>query len=83
MKVYPYYDAQPKYYERLTEGMSDKAKKSFANALAHHMMPMFRNEHGWWLSRQDLILERPSKGRSVFDLIDNEGKWLQGVEFKE
>lgn len=83
MKIYPYFDAKEKYYEELTEGMSDAAKRGFANALAHHMMPMLRNDHGWWLSRSDYLRERPAKGRSLFDLLDNDGKWNFAVEFKE
>lgn len=86
---YPYYDAQPAYYEKLTEGMTDKEKRGFANALAHHMIPITRNEHGWWLTRKDRMLEAGTKRRygegtyTLWDLIDREGNWLHNQEFKE
>jgi hypothetical protein len=81
MKIYPYFDAQAKYYEQLTEGMSEAAKKGFANACAHHMMPLMRTDDGWYMTRYDLIRDR--KDVPVTDLIDNEGKWHYRVPIKE
>lgn len=82
MKVYPYFDAKPAYYEKLTEGMSEKAKQGFANALAHHMMPVMRTSKGWWMTRFDHLRDRPAKGYPLFDLLDNEGKWNYRVAFE-
>lgn len=85
----PYYDAKPEYYEELTVGMSDKAKQSFANALAHHMIPIYRNSHGWWLTRYDYLMFSSKKqhwrkeGKPLTSLVDNEGTWHYYKEFEE
>lgn len=79
--IYPYYDARKEYYDELTEGMSDKAKRGFANALAHHMMPIQRNKHGWWMTRFDFIID--TRDRPKTSLVDNDGKWHYYKEFEK
>lgn len=72
--VYPYYDASSSTYDKMTNGMSDAGKKSLANMLAHHLMPIQRYAEGWLLTRVDMI-DRFTKGElpSPYAFCHNDG----------
>ena len=80
--ISPYFDSTPEYYAKLTEGMSERAKYSFANALAHGMIPIVKNSHGWWLTRNDYICDKAAYCKSLTSLVDNEGTWHFNKDYK-
>lgn len=81
-----YFECTPKAFEAYTVGMSEAMVKGFANALAHGMMPLYRNDHGVWMTRSDYLLKGSSEyykeDRPKTSLVDNEGKWHYYAEFK-
>lgn len=80
-----WYSPSQSYYDELTADMSPQMKKGFANALAHGMLPLYRNEKGVWLTREDYILpidyHKPDRPKT--SLVDNEGQWHYYKEFEE
>lgn len=84
MSKFPYFAPSEKYWKEFTEGMSDEMKQGLANAVAHHMMPIYKDESGVWLTRSDYIL--PGKyhkaDKPKTSLVDLTGKWHYYKEFE-
>jgi hypothetical protein len=79
-----YYECGNEQWVRYTDGMSEEMKRGLANALAHGMLPLKRDDHGVWLTRSDYLLPsskyyRPDKPH--LSLVDNEGKWHYYKEY--
>lgn len=73
---YPYFDSSEKYYALMTEGLDEKVKNSLANALAHHMIPIFKDDKYWYITRADYI----AKGRPWSGINLETGRWEYTVE---
>lgn len=85
---FPKFYVTDEYFKTLTESMTELEKDQFINAINHGLMPITRNEHGWWMTRRDLLVNQGTISplgvlRTAWALVDTEG-WLHwNQEFKE
>lgn len=67
---YPYFSPPQDVYDFMTRDLSLEGKRAFANAVAHHMIPVQKVDEGWLMTRSDHSAEE------IISLITNEGKWI-------
>lgn len=54
--VYPYFSCSKEAFDNMTMGMTTRGKGQLANMMAHHCIPLRRDENGWMMSRYDLAM---------------------------